>query len=107
MDAEIFFNKRWIEHNKKESDPDMHLSLSAEELELIETTIVDFSNLRIIEVLEGLFPSLVDDKYTNPFSFQDAEKIYKELKSQPIVIEPDDLPPSVGGGYGFKDILGC
>ena len=56
----------------------------------------EYSNLRLIEVLEGLFV----DKSKGQENYHDAiEDKLSELKSKPIVIEPDDVPDSVGGGF--------
>jgi len=60
---------------------------------------------------EGLYSWRVGSEYPATICSHCGELIKLHMgetpKSQPIVIEPDDLPPSVGGGYGFKDILGC
>lgn len=43
MTPEEFFTIRWAAHNKKESDPDLHLTLSEDEMDMIEECISDYA----------------------------------------------------------------
>lgn len=74
-------------------------SSSTQTLEVPKYILEEYANLSIIEVLEGLSEKMV---YIVDYD-EIKEKIF-EIKSQPIVIEKDDLKivPSVGGGYGSK-----
>ena len=60
----------------------------------------EYANLRVIEVLEECLSA--DDHLTTV----NVEMKIRELKAPPIE-NNNDIPESVGGGYGFKDILGC
>lgn len=75
--AEKLFEKLWFNYNQKNSDPELHLYLSIEEIELIESAMKQYATMIIEECIKRTF--IADNNFHPVITKEDLENIIKEI----------------------------